>query len=258
MHDWIGILRGEFDHPAVVLWRAIELKHIEELLNKYELSSPVLDLGCAEGKIADALFKKKALIGLDYCWELLSQNKKSSIYKALILADGCRMPFKNSSFGSIFSNCVIEHIPDLNALLHEVSRVLGEKEIFLFTVPSHKFAEFLYFTKLFNKLRLQPLARWYGRKRNKQLNHFHCYDHSTWMHLLKEKGFSMLECRYYMPEKAVSAFDALSALVVILRSIWPLRNLIPKLNGWLSGYLDKFYNMDSQTGGALLIVARKN
>ena len=258
MHDWIAILKEEFEHPAIVLWRAIELKHIEEFFNKYNLSSPVLDLGCAEGKIADVLFKNNILIGLDNCWELLSQNKKTGIYKALILADGCRMPFKNSVFGSVFSNCVIEHIPDMNALLDEVSRVLREKEMFLFTVPSHKFAEFLFFTKLFNKLRLKRLAQWYGRKRNKQLNHFHCYDHNAWKHLLKEKDLRILEYRYYMPEKSVSAFDILAALIVILRSIWPLRYLIPKLNGLLSGYLDKFYNMDSQTGGALLIVAQKN
>ena len=257
MHDWIAILKEEFDHPAIVLWRGIELRYIEEFFNKYELASPVLDLGCAEGKIADALFKNKTLVGLDNCWGLLSQNKKTGIYKALILADGCRMPFKKGTFGSVFSNCVIEHVPDIDTILSEVSLALREKGMFLFTVPSHKFADFLFFTEVFNNLRLRRLAQWYGRRRNKQLNHFHCYDHLAWGRLLQEKGLRMLEYRYYMAQKAVSAFDILAALVVVLRSLWPLCYLVPKLNGWLEGYLRKFYNMDSQTGGALLIVAQK-
>lgn len=258
MRDWIAILKKEFDHPAIVLWRAIELRYIEDFFNRHKLSSPVLDLGCAEGKIADVLFKNNKLIGLDNCWELLSQNKKEDIYKALILADGCRMPFKNSVFGGVFSNCVIEHIPDMDSILSEVSRVLREKEIFLFSAPSNKFSDFLFFTQVFNKLRLKRLAQWYGRKRNKQLNHFHCYDHDAWRRLLKEKGLKMLEYRYYMAEKQVSAFDFLSALVVVLRSVWPLCYLIPKLNNWLAGYMRKSYDIDSQTGGALLIAAQKD
>lgn len=257
MRDRLDILKDEFEHPAIVLWRAVELRHIEEFLNKHELSSPILDLGCAEGKIAGALFKDKKLIGLDNSWELISENKKTNIYKALILADGCRMPFKNGAFGSVFSNCVIEHIPDIDSLLNEVSRVLKEDKMFLFTVPSDKFGDFLFFSKVFNNLGLRGIARWYGIKRNKQLNHFHCYGHNRWRKILKEKGLNLIEYRYYMTEEVTSAWDLLAAVVFVLRSILPLRYFIPKLNGWLSGYLRKFYNMDSQTGGALLLVAQK-
>ena len=185
MSKWLELLKEKFEHPAIVLWRAVELRHIEEFLKKYELPVPILDLGCAEGKIADALFNNNELIGLDNCWELLSQNKNRDIYKALILADGCRMPFKSGAFGSVFSNCVIEHIPDIGSLLGEVSRILKEKSIFIFTVPSNKFADFLFFSKVFNNLGLKRLAQWYGRKRNKQLNHFHCYDHNRWKQILK-------------------------------------------------------------------------
>lgn len=257
MHNWFDILKGEFGHPATVLWRAVELRHIEEFLKKYKLSSPILDLGCAEGKIADALFNNKELIGLDNCWELLSQNKNRDIYKALILADGCRMPFKDGVFSSVFSNCVIEHIPDIDSLLGEVSRILKEKSIFIFTVPSNKFADFLFFSKAFNNLGLKRLAQWYGRKRNKKLNHFHCYDHNRWKQILSERGLQLIEYRYYMTEDATAAWDLLAAIVFVLRPIWPLRSFFRKLNGWLSGYLFKFYNMDSQTGGALLLAAQK-
>ena len=257
MQDWIGILKKEFEHPAIVLWRAVELRHIDEFLNKYELSSPVLDLGCAEGKIADILFKNKALIGLDNCWELLSQNKKIQFYKALILTDGCRMPFKNSSFGSVFSNCVIEHIPDVNALLDEVSRVLREKEIFLFTVPSHKFAEFLFFTKFFNKLRLKRLARWYGRKRNKQLNHFHCYDHNAWRNLLKEKGLKLIEYRYYMSEEATSVWDFLAALFFLFKKTIFLSCFEKKVKDKISTGLKKDLDQECEFGAWLLIVLSK-
>ena len=257
MHNWLDILKNEFDHPAIVLWRAVELRHIEEFLKKHELSLPILDLGCAEGKIAGALFEDKKLIGLDNSWELISENKKANIYKALILADGCRMPFKNSTFGSVFSNCVIEHILDIDNVLKEVSRVLKDNGVFLFTVPSHKFGDFLFFSKVFKNLGLKRLAQWYGKKRNTQLNHFHCYDHNRWKQMFKEKGLELIEYRYYMTEEETFVWDFLAAVVFVLRSIWPLRYLIPKLNRWLSWYLCKFYNMDSQTGGGLLLLAQK-
>lgn len=257
MRNWLDILKSEFYHPATVLWRAVELRHIEEFLNKYELPTPILDLGCAEGKIADALFKNKELIGLDNCWELLSQNKNRDIYKALILADGCRMPFKEGVFGSVFSNCVIEHIRDIDTLLSEVARALKEKNIFIFTVPSDKFADFLFFSRAFNKLGLKRLALWYGRKRNKQLNHFHCYSHNRWEQILKEKGLELIEYRYYMTEEATSAWDFLVGLIFIFNRLKIFKNIERNITFFFKRQLRKYYGINANEGAGLLIIATK-
>lgn len=256
--DWISEVKNKFDHPAVVLWRAIELKHIEEVLNKRNLTEPILDLGCAEGKIAGLLLKGKKLIGLDNSWELLSQNKKNEVYQELILADACYMPFKNGFFSSVFSNCVVEHIPDIKAVLQEVYRVLKPKGIFLFTVPSDKFGDYLFFSAIFKILGLKSISNWYKKKRNKLLNHFHCYDHSHWKDILKSKGLELIKYDYYMTKEATFAWDFLAVFVFILKLVWPLSYSLPNINRWFSNHLNKYYNMESDTGSGLLLVVEKN
>lgn len=254
--NWIDIIQGEFSHPAIVLWRAVELRHIEKALEKYALDSPVLDLGCAEGKIAKAIFKESSLIGLDNCWKLMSKKNAVNIYKAKVIADGCKMPFKSAVFGSIFSNCVIEHIPDLDSVLNESSRVIKDGGIFLFTVPSHKFGDFLFFTIIFEKLGLKTFASWYKSKRNKLLNHFHCFDHNKWKDILKDKGFRLLEYNYYMTKEATFHWDFLAALVLFFR-IWPLSYFLPKINKSSNARLSSYYKMDCEIGSSLLLVAQK-
>jgi len=254
--DWLDILKEQFEHPAIVLWRAVELRHIDSALREYKLDAPILDLGCAEGKIADVLFKSDELIGLDNSWELLSQNRKTNIYKALILADACRLPYKNGVFGSVFSNCVIEHIPNLDMVLSEVSRVLKAKGLFLFTVPSHKFADFLFFAVIFDNLGLRSIASWYKIKRNKMLSHFHCYDHNRWRDILKSKGLDLIDYQYYMNKKTTAIWDFFAGGVFLLRKL----KLKLDKNLFITRILKASYasNLaDNGIGGGLLIVAQK-
>lgn len=255
--DWLGILLREFDHPAIVLWRAVELRYIEKMLNTNPLKDPMLDLGCAEGKIAAILFNGRKLIGIDNCWELLRHNKKTDVYRALVLADACRMPYRDNTFLSVFSNCVIEHIPDIDCLLDEVRRVLRDKGDFFFTVPSHKFADSLFFSVIFNKLGLKGLSEWYKTKRNRLLHHFHCYDHNRWKNILSQNGFTLINYSYYMTEKATFIWDFLAAAVFILKAVWPLNYLLPKIKKRLAAYLKVYYDADSAVGSGLLLVAQK-
>lgn len=255
--DWLDIIQDEFEHPAIVLWRAAELKYIEEALNKHNLGNLVLDLGCAEGKIASLLFKRRSLVGLDNTWQLLKQNKKMDSYKALILADGCRMPYKDAVFSGVFSNCVMEHIPDIDGVLSEGSRVLKNSGIFLFTVPSHKFGDYLFFSTIFQKIGLRSFACFYKSMRNKMLNHFHCYDHNKWKNLLEKKGLKLIEWKYYMTKKATFVWDFLAVFIFIVKSLPILKYLMPKTSKSLNNFMRKYYAMNEDTGSGLLLVAQK-
>lgn len=256
--NWLDIIQKEYSHPATVLWRAVELRHIDEALNS-RLQEPILDLGCAEGKIADIIFKyrNRKLIGLDNCWKLLKENRKSEVYKLIILADGCHLPFKDERFKGVFSNCVIEHIPDLDTLLDEVSRVLRRGGIFLFTVPSHKFGDFLFFSIIFERLGLKRLSFWYKVKRNKMLEHFHCYDHNRWRDILKIKGLSIVSYEYYMTKEATFIWDMLAILVFVIKKLWPLSYLLPVINKYLCIWIRKYYNREAKIGSGLLLICQK-
>lgn len=254
---WVDIINNEFEHPATILWRAVELRYLERAIHKFLPTEPILDLGCAEGKVGGMLFRGKIIYGLDNCWKLIEQNNKGDVYRALVLADASHMPYKNDSFGSAFSNCVVEHIRDLDSVLKETYSILKERGIFLFTVPSHKFADFLFFSIIFANLGLKRPAEWYKTKRNKLLNHFHCYDHNQWADILQKKGFKLIEYAYYMPKKATFIWDFLAIAFFIPMIILPIRIFLVKLNKFLNKFLKIYYDMDSQIGAGLLIVTEK-
>jgi len=45
------------------------------------------------------------------------------------------MPFEDASFQTVISNSVLEHIPDLDAVLLETARVLKPGGMFIFASP---------------------------------------------------------------------------------------------------------------------------
>ena len=244
--DWLEEVAKRFKHPATVLWRAEELRHVADALAAYVPQGAVLDMGCAEGNIAGMLFEQPVVVGLDNCEELIRHNTRRDVYRSLVLADACRMPFKDSSFGYVFSNSVIEHIPDNAALLAEVSRVLKDKGFFLFTAPSDRFGEFLFFYGVFKAWGLCRLAAWYRRKRNALLNHFHCLDHTAWQERLEKNNLKLLSYRYYMGREATRMWDLLAAVMLVIRQ-WPF--------GY--AFLRKYYGQESSEGASVLIVCQK-
>lgn len=255
--DLTGILTNKFGHPATVLWRTIELRIIAKALENIALEEPILDLGCAEGEIAEIVFENKKIIGLDNCWELLSKNKKVKTYAALFLADGCHMPYKNGVFATVFSNCVIEHIPPLDILLNEISRVLKPGGLFIFTVPSHKFGEFLFFRALFRIFGLKKAADWYSSKRNALLNHYHCYSHEQWQSTMQKYGLKLNTHSYYMPPKAVMLWDFLAAVYCVLNKVGLGALTAKKTSNGLKKFINNNSEPDKYSGGGLLVIAQK-
>ena len=252
--DWYDIISRGFDHPSIVLWRAVEMRSIEPFISR--LPEPILDLGCAEGKIGAQLFDGRSAHGLDNCWDLLRQNTRGHVYRSLVLGDACRMPYHDKAFGSVFSNCVIEHIPDLDVLLHEVRRVLKPQGTLLISVPSDTFPANLYFTRLFSALRLRGFARRYAAWRNATLRHYHCYGHERWREIFRAHGFELLAQEYYLTQEATSSWDFAAGLNVALRPFGFLASLRENINKKLTKRLKKYYNVSSKTGSGLVLLAR--
>lgn len=272
--DWCALAAREFDHPSVILWRAVELRAIEPFIAG--LAEPVLDLGCAEGKIASCLFDNAAIFGLDNSWDLLSARQKDATYKGRVLGDACRLPYKNGAFSSVFSNCVIEHIPDLDGLLREISRVLRPGGIFLFTAPGAGFGDNLFFSRIFKAMGLPFMASWYIKKRNALLNHVHCYNHGRWEGILKAGGFAVETHVYYMGPEATSLWDFMAFVMATAGRIPLLRKGVVFLNKKLIKVFKSYYNkeithekkvtvtegdshffLQREKGSGVLIVARK-
>jgi len=56
-------------------------------------------------------------------------------YPLTVQSSGDKMPFEDASFQTVISNSVLEHIPDLDAVLLETARVLKPGGMFIFASP---------------------------------------------------------------------------------------------------------------------------
>ena len=58
------------------------------------------------------------------------------MYRSVMFASATVLPYADASFNTVISNCVIEHIPDNDAVLAEIFRVLRPGGVFATTLPS--------------------------------------------------------------------------------------------------------------------------
>jgi ubiquinone/menaquinone biosynthesis C-methylase UbiE len=108
----------------------------------------VLDLGCGEGRhtISSYLLADVDVIGLDLSRQDLTTAKQRlnefqqgqeppSKSCSFVCGSGLQLPFKNDSFDKVICAEVLEHIPDYQAVLDEIRRVLKPGGIFATSVP---------------------------------------------------------------------------------------------------------------------------
>ena len=88
----------------------------------------VLDLGCGVGAMTRLLIEKGAVhpIGADRAVNQASEAKRLTPKGAAMfaVADGTALPFANDSFELVYTSWFFEHVPDVQAILAEVWRVL--------------------------------------------------------------------------------------------------------------------------------------
>ena len=107
----------------------------------------VLDLGCGEGRhvISAYLEGDVESIGVDLCHQDLvtTQDKAKDFvdrtlhqkYFALSAANAMQLPFADNSFDKIICSEVLEHIPDYEAVLDEMARILKPGGLLCVSVP---------------------------------------------------------------------------------------------------------------------------
>lgn len=107
----------------------------------------VLDLGCGEGRHAIAAYMQGDItsIGVDLCMAdlLTAQQRFASFHEpdnrarhfALANANALQLPFADNTFDTVICSEVLEHLPDYEAALQEIERVLKPGGMFCASVP---------------------------------------------------------------------------------------------------------------------------
>jgi len=272
--DYLTLLLHQYWFaPPVALWRAVELR----TLAAEAFPRPILDLGCGDGLIAQVLFDGESPIesGFDPWLSQVRRAPGSGAYVHVQQALGDAMPYHDGTFASVFSNSVLEHIPNLSSVLAEAARVLRPGGRFIATVPSDAFRRLLAGYKERVAVGDFAGAETYASTVDRRLEHHRYPSPTDWAQMLENVGMQLLHTRYYIPADVESLWDRANAAYGIHEAGNPLYRWLasPRLRKlgyqnhvrrWIVQKLSQAwrhaYDMDVPAGGiggGLMVVAER-
>ncbi|GAC1642276.1 MAG: hypothetical protein NVS4B8_11320 [Herpetosiphon sp.] len=245
-----------YSPPDHALWKSIEWR----LFREYDYPAPVLDLGCGDGIFAKLVFPSPLTAGIDILGGRVRKAQRVGQHRLPVQGDATVMPFSDSSFATVFSGCAMEHIPPLPDMLCEIARILQPGGRLITTVPSGYFRDYLFIPGILRRFGMPGLARRYADLVPRLLAMVHLYHPAFWEKSLADAGLELESARHFLPTPVTQTFDK---LLIIGNLLQPLMLLI-RGSALHRRYVDMMYNqllpyltMEGETGGALLIVARK-
>lgn len=200
------LLRENPFQPATSFWRAVELGAV---LRDGLPQGRGIDLGCGDGRLMrvllDASGARPALVGVDIDPLETRDAAKAGVYVRVHTADGARLPETDSTFDFVFSNSVLEHIDEIEAVIGEVARVLRPGGTFLFTVPSSGFHGCL----------AGPLVPWRDRSAylaeiDRRCAHKRYWSEVEWAACLRDHGMNVARANQYLSVAEVQRWETLS------------------------------------------------
>ncbi len=272
--DYLSLLLEQYWFaPPVALWRSVEMR----VLAAEEFPRPILDLGCGDGLIAQVLFagEPPVEVGFDPWWDQVRQVPASGVYRHVQQAAGSAMPYPDGAFATVYSNSVLEHIPDVAPVLQEAARVLRPGGRFIATVPSDVFRRLLGGYRERIVVGDMEGAEAYADGVDRRLEHHRYPTPEAWRAMLKDVGLRLVRARYYVPPAVVELWDRANATYGIheggrrlyrwlasprLRKLGYQSLLRPLVVRTLERHWREAYTLDvpeDGVGGGLLVVGEK-
>ena len=240
------------------LWRSFEC----ERFVKEKLVHPVLDVGCGDGFFTQVVFREKIDWGIDPDEREVHLAAKRGNYKKVLKASVLSIPLPDSSVHTVISNCVLEHVPNLDKGLAEITRVLKPGGRLLITVPSEYYNRDSFYQRLFKAVGFNQAAQWYNRSLNHIFKHYHVYGSASWTRKFEAHGMRLETADYIMSRKAFRAYDRLLIFAVggkLLKAFlgrWVLFSR-PWLAKLLPPLFQRVLEAEDEKGVVYFMVARK-
>lgn len=255
MPDEMLDLVSAYAWPAQAYWRYFELMALRSI----RMDPPVLEIGCGNGKFSSLIFDQIDE-GIDVNPKAVERARAGGLYKVVRCGDARDLDGE-ANFGTVYANCVMEHIPNVSGVLGGCNRALRAGGQLVMTVPLEEMNRHLL-------LRSSIYARW----RQRQLSHCNLLGCFGWRDLLQKAGFRGVEFTPYLGASACSFWDAVDVIgcfgygrfsmataisrlsQTIIPQHWRTRLLRP-IASWLMSKVAE--NSDLSAACAAVIVARK-
>jgi SAM-dependent methyltransferase len=182
------------------------------ILSTRAFTRPVLDIGCGDGVFAHVLFADKVDTGIDLDPVEIARARTLSAYQELLVCGGSDIPKPDGSYQTIFSNSVLEHIPDLEPVLREAHRLLVPGGTFFVTIPTDQWERTVLPSRLLHLLGLKRLAEWYGRFYNSFWKHYRALPIKDWTNLFEWVGFKIVDVQTYSSANMTTTLDVFTPL----------------------------------------------
>ena len=190
--ELLDLAQTIYDIPSLAAWRAAELK----ALRQCTFAAPVLEIGFGNGRFASLLLPRVEW-GIDLNPRQIAKcAERNGLYGHLASMDARALKFADGVFATVFANCVMEHIPDLDLVLAECRRVLRPGGALIATVPLIEMNRHLLLA-----------SGWYTRLRAEQLQHRNLLAADAWVAALSKAGFSTIRTTPYLSARMCELWD---------------------------------------------------
>ncbi len=171
---------------------SLTLREINRLVAIEAVSTsrgPVLDVGCGDGfwwTLRD--HDQREIYGIDISAREIAQAQTR--IKAELTDVSREEPFAGTKFEEIIGNCSLEHVPDIDAALHNLRAVAAPNARLVMFVPTPRWA---YQGRLqgFLLKHAPRVAMSLSGALNGFFQHWHLYDAKVWTRLLAQHGWKV-------------------------------------------------------------------
>jgi SAM-dependent methyltransferase len=199
--------------PSLLLWRAWEFA----AYRRYALRQPVLDVGCGDGRFFRLVWPGiKDVYGIDQQPAAVERAIQSGVYRCVWRADAAALPGDIGPFESVFANCSLEHMDNIDGVLASVRRTLVPGGMFLFSVVTDNIARWFSPATLVRALGEEALA---SHLFEEWLHYHHLVNQlpvEHWCAALVQAGFEVIEHIPIIPEMSARLF-------LLLDGLWHIR-----------------------------------
>ena len=222
-------------YPRVLpltMWRAWEMA----AYRRFQLLEPVLDLGCGNGQFFRQVWPKvEAVVGIDINSDAVLRAQQSGVYNRVHLSPAHQIPEADASFNTVFSNCAMEHMDQIDFVVKDVWRILRPGGFFLFSVVTDNFLAWAPLPKF--------LATMGAAEQSKALEDEYVHYHNLvnpfsvekWSELLSKNGFQI---KAHVP----IAPDTFARVFLLMDQLWHVPYHTSEIGEPMLGYLQTLPN----------------